>query len=121
MVTFQTDDGNESFRLVDGLDEAVGLIEELRNGEGVGETHLYEVDEVPIQFHTYYRVEVGADAGADAGGDLDPADAPPGEPLAVTVVDSIQETQAVDMDQPMPPEPATEAVETTTFGIFSRP
>lgn len=117
MVTFQTEDGKESFRLVDGLDEAVNLIEELRNGDGIGETHLFEVEEVPIQIHTYYRVEVGVDA--DNG--YDPADVPPGEPLAVTVVDSIQEAQAVDMDQPMPAEPAAEAVEPTTFGIFSRP
>ncbi|MCC7077205.1 MAG: hypothetical protein IT198_08780 [Acidimicrobiia bacterium] len=104
--------------MADGLDEAVRLIEDLRNREGVEDTHLYEVEEVPIQFHAYYRVEVSADSRPAADFAVEPS---PADVLAVQVVDSIQDAQAVDIDQAVMPENTHEAVETPTFGIFSRP
>ena len=58
VVFFPTHDGSPAFRRVPSLDEAVRLVEHLRNVEGVAEVSVHALTEVPLAFKAYYRVEV---------------------------------------------------------------
>lgn len=58
VVFFPTHDGSPAFRRLSTLDEAVRLVEHLRNVEGVAEVSVHALTEVPLAFKAYYRVEV---------------------------------------------------------------
>jgi len=84
VVFFPAHDGTPAFRRVATLDEAVRLVEHLRNVEGVSEVSCHALTEVPLAFRAWYRVEV---------------------PVADTVV-PVQPTESVE-----PVEPVAEALE----------
>ena len=58
VVFFPAPDGTPAFRRVPSLEEAVRLVEHLRNVEGVNEVSCHALTEVPLAFRAYYRVEV---------------------------------------------------------------
>ena len=58
VVFFPAPDGTPAFRRVPSLEEAVRLVEHLRNVEGVAEVSCHALSEVPLAFRAYYRVEV---------------------------------------------------------------
>jgi len=58
VVFFPAHDGSPAFRRVASLEEAVRLVEHLRNVEGVNEVSCHALTEVPLAFRAYYRVEV---------------------------------------------------------------
>ena len=60
VVFFPVADGTSGFRRVPSLEEAVRLVEHLRNVEGVEHVSVHALTEVPLQFRAYYRVEVPA-------------------------------------------------------------
>jgi hypothetical protein len=60
VVFFPAHDGSPAFRRVPSLDEAVRLVEHLRNTEGISEVSCHALTEVPLAFRAYYRVEVPA-------------------------------------------------------------
>ena len=62
VVFFPAADGSPAFRRVATLDEAVRLVEHLRNVEGVSTVSVHALSEVPLAFRAYYKVEVPADA-----------------------------------------------------------
>jgi hypothetical protein len=81
VVFFPAHDGSPAFRRVGTLEDAVRLVEHLRNVEGVNEVSCHALTEVPLSFRAYYRVEVPAAA--------DSADVPPApaqEPVEVPVL-----------------------------------
>lgn len=58
VVFFPAHDGTPAFRRVASLEEAVRLVEHLRNVEGVSEVSCHALTEVPLAFKAWYRVEV---------------------------------------------------------------
>jgi hypothetical protein len=48
----------EEFRRVANLDEAVRVVEHLRNDLGIEDAAVFALTPVPLAFRTYYRVEV---------------------------------------------------------------
>jgi hypothetical protein len=66
VVFFPAHDGSPAFRRVANLEEAVRLVEHLRNVEGVNEVSCHALTEVPLAFRAYYRVEVPGAAEAPA-------------------------------------------------------
>src|SRR4051794_20024944 len=62
VVFFPAHDGSPAFRRVANLEDAVRLVEHLRNIEGVNEVSCHALTEVPLAFRAYYRVEVPAGA-----------------------------------------------------------
>jgi hypothetical protein len=61
VVFFPAPDGSPAFRRVAGLEDAIRLVEHLRNVEGVAEVSIHPLGaEVPLAFRTWYRVEVPA-------------------------------------------------------------
>jgi hypothetical protein len=102
VVFFPAHDGSPAFRRVANLEDAVRLVEHLRNVEGVNEVSCHALTEVPLAFRAYYRVEVPAGA--------QPAE--PAEPVQ-PVADVAPEVVADVVDVPAQPSeaPATPAVE----------
>jgi hypothetical protein len=66
VVFFPAPDGSPAFRRVPSLEEAVRLVEHLRNVEGVASVSVHALTEVPLAFRAYYRVEVPAEAAVPA-------------------------------------------------------
>jgi len=65
VVFFPVGEGT-SFRRLASLEEAVRLVEHLRNVEGIGDVSLHALTEVPLSFRAYYRVEVPTSVVAPA-------------------------------------------------------
>lgn len=107
VVFFPAADGTPQFRRTPTLQDAVQLVEQLRNGEGVQDATVHALHEVPLSFKTYYRVEVPAllaDAGTARDDDAaDNAPPPPpvlvAEPPALALVSDAQ-PNAAEQEQP---------------------
>lgn len=69
VVFFPAHDGSPAFRRLASLEEAVRLVEHLRNVEGVDHVSVHALSEVPLAFKAYYRVEMATDVGQDVGQD----------------------------------------------------
>ena len=64
MVIFRSPEGKPGYHQAEGLDEAMRFAEMLRNQEHVTDARIFRMDEVPIEFKTYYRVEMASAAGS---------------------------------------------------------
>jgi hypothetical protein len=86
MVVFRSTEGKPGYHQAEALEDAVKFVERLRNQENVTEARIFRMQEVPIEFRTYYRVEVGGpgeDAEAPAASPEPTAEAEaPAEPVA---------------------------------------
>lgn len=60
VVFFPASDGSPAFRRLPSVEEAVRLVEHLRNVEGVDRVSVHALTEVPLAFRAYYRVELPA-------------------------------------------------------------
>src|SRR3954466_1247285 len=102
VVFFPGPDGAPSFRRLSSLDDAVRLVEHLRNVENVSEVSVHTLSPVPLSFRPYYRVEVPAGEAPPRprGGEAAPAPGAAAEPLPVPM-------EAV---APAPSEPVGEQV-----------
>lgn len=122
VVFFPTRDGGASFRRLPSFEEAVRLVEHLRNVEGVEQVSVHSLTEVPLNFRAYYRVEVlqaPAQQGAppQAPAQDAPAQEASPEPAAVVAPSSIALESAgepltlvpVSSGQPTEPEVSNEA------------
>lgn len=77
MVVFRSTEGKPGYHQADALEDAVKFVERLRNQENVTEARIFRMQEVPIEFKTYYRVEVNASSEApEAPAADDEGDAP---------------------------------------------
>ena len=100
MVIFRSPEGKPGYHQAEGLDEAMRFAEMLRNQEQVTDARIFRMDEVPIEFKTYYRVEVAAAGSGDtasAAGSGDTASAAGSGEVTETpdVPEGDQERQAV--------------------------
>lgn len=78
-VFFTGPDNGPAFRRVGSLEEAVQVVEHLRNELGVIDANVHSLSPVPLSFRTYYRVEVPGQAEAPVA-DAVPAYQPSYEP-----------------------------------------
>jgi hypothetical protein len=90
------DGAGEEFRRVASLEEAVRVVEHLRNHLGITDPSVFALTPVPVAFRTYYRVEVpGFDEAAapePANLELAPAELPHVEEVDhVDHVDHVEE------------------------------
>jgi hypothetical protein len=61
MVVFRSpESGKPGYHQAEVLEDAVKFVERLRNQEQVTEARIFRMQEVAIEFKTYYRVEVNA-------------------------------------------------------------
>ncbi len=85
VVFFPAADGSPSFRRVASLDEAVRVVEHLRNVEGITTVSVHSLSEVPLAFRAYYRVEVPVEAVVPAQQVSEPAP----EPVAEAALEAV--------------------------------
>lgn len=71
LVTFKSAEGRDGHHIAHGLEDALRFVERLHNSEEASEIRLHRMQEIPIEFKTYVKVEVrGAEApGVEAGGE----------------------------------------------------
>jgi hypothetical protein len=65
MVVFRSAEGKPGYHQAETLDDAVRFVERLRNQEGVNDSRVFRMEEVPLEFKTYVRVEVAGAAPAE--------------------------------------------------------
>jgi hypothetical protein len=94
VVFFPAHDGSPAFRRVANLEDAVRLVEHLRNIEGVNEVSCHALTEVPLAFRAYYRVEMPASAEAPMAGQPMADEAPDAPELSDAVAAAQTETDA---------------------------
>ena len=111
VVFFPAHDGSPAFRRVASLEEAVRLVEHLRNTEGVDQVGVYALTEVPLSFKAYYKVEMPESVASEA--------APAADVVPVPVPMPVVEVPA--QEQPVVALAASngETVANGSMGFFS--
>lgn len=91
VVFFPAHDGTPAFRRVASLEDAVRLVEHLRNVEGISEVSVHALAEVPLAFRTVIKVELPGAVDVPAQPVAEEAAAEPAaEPeVEATVVDAV--------------------------------
>ena len=128
VVFFPAHDGSPAFRRVASLEDAVRLVEHLRNAEGVTEVSVHALTEVPLAFKAVYRVEIpGAAPVAEAPAVEAPAPVAEAPVAEVPVVEAPAPVEAVAElpEQPVPALAASNghapaASGPSSLGFFSR-
>jgi hypothetical protein len=95
VVFFPAHDGTPAFRRVAALEDAVRLVEHLRNVEGINEVSVHTLAEVPLAFRTVIKVEL---PGAVDTAPLVPAQAEAAAEAAVEVVPDVVAEAAVEAE-----------------------
>ena len=139
MVIFRSPEGKPGYHQAEGLDAAMRFAEMLRNQEQVTDARIFRMDEVPIEFRTYYRVEMASAAGsgdtASAAGSGDTAAAAGSGEVEERIAEGVGPPEAEARREPAAdaqvdtdgtgPEGEPEAVEAAAtgsgrYGLFSR-
>ena len=103
VVFFPAPDGTPAFRRVPSLDEAVRLVEHLRNIDGVASASVHALTEVPLAFRAYYKVEVPAEASVPAQQVAEPVVEPVAlEPISVEPEAEVAEAPALALVEDVP-------------------
>ena len=116
MVIFRDAEGKPGYHTAEGLDEAVRFVEELRNDREVSDTRVFAMQEVPIEFRPYWRVEVVAGA-TDEVVEPEPAPVEVHEEVVqpVDVMASFDVPEPDSLDAVVTPQPVS-----SRFGLFGR-
>jgi hypothetical protein len=96
MVIFRRPEGKPGYHQAESVEDAIRFVEMLRNQEKVTDARIFRMEEVPIEFRTYYRVELTASGSEPA----QPGAAPAPEPAKGDAADSAPQ----DVLDPMPVE-----------------
>lgn len=112
MVIYRNADGSPAYHQTEALEDAVRFVEHIRNEQGVNDSRLFRMEEVPIEFKTYYRVEVAA--GEQGGGQPTPA------PAAEAAASAAPSIPASLEGAPSPTEAEAAASGSGRFGLFAK-
>jgi hypothetical protein len=83
MVVFRSPEGGKpGYHQTEVLEDAVKFVERLRNQENVTEARIFRMQEVAIEFKTYYRVEINANGEGPEAQPLEDDSEAPTEPAA---------------------------------------
>jgi hypothetical protein len=102
MVIFRRPEGKPGYHQAESVEDAVRFVEMLRNQEKVADARIFRMEEVPIEFRTYYRVELAGSTG-DASAPAQSAAAAP-SPSPEPANGDAAETAPQDLLDPMPVE-----------------
>jgi hypothetical protein len=111
MVIFRDAEGRPGYHQADLLEDAVSFVEHLRNEQRVSDTRVFSMQEVPLEFKSYWRVEVTPEPPVLA------VVPPEVEPEVAPVTDEADLAEVVGGE----PEPvASGAAPSSRFGLFGR-
>ncbi|HZG93440.1 MAG TPA: hypothetical protein VEZ46_01895 [Mycobacteriales bacterium] len=116
VVFFSAADGSPAYRRTANLDDAVRVVEHLRNVEGVEDVHVYSLDPVALSFRPYYRVEVGV-----AGAPQQPVAAAPAPAVQQPAPAPVEMPAAVELLAPAPVEQLAPPVPVDSPAFFAPP
>jgi hypothetical protein len=105
VVFFTGAEGAVLFRRMPTLEEAVRFVEHLRNVEGVEDSRVFSMTEVPLSFKTIYRVEIPGMA------DAAPAPLPPMPPMPADLEAVAAAPEAAEAPESAPEAPAEPVAE----------
>lgn len=66
MVIFRTPEGKPGYQPAETVQEAVSIVERLRNDEGVENVRIFRLEEVQFELRPYYKVELADPGSGDA-------------------------------------------------------
>src|SRR2546423_11280515 len=67
MVIFRDAEGRPGYHQSEALEDAVRFVEHLRNEQEVSDTRVFSMQEVPLEFKSYWRVAAAPPAPAGGG------------------------------------------------------
>lgn len=67
MVIFRTPEGKPGYQPAETVEDAVEIVERLRNDDGVENVRIFRLEELSFEYRPYYKVEL-AGAGQEPGG-----------------------------------------------------
>lgn len=102
VVFFTGADGAAQNRRTPSLEEAVRVVEHLRNVEGVEDSRVYAMTEVPLAFKTVYRVEIPGQTVDGAPAPLPPMPPMPDMPELGMPEEPVAEAPAPEMPAESP-------------------
>ena len=104
MVIFRSTEGKPGYHQAETLEEAVRFVEHLRNQENVPDARIFRMQEVPIEFKTYVRVEVASvdEAAPPAAAPAAPAAPAPAAPAAAAAPAPAAAPPAPMAEEPKP-------------------
>ena len=90
LVRFTTTEGREAQHVTASLEDALRFAERLRNNEEASVVRVFRVQEVPIKFKTYHKVELGplAEDAVEAPTPSEPRQVAKPGPVAPAAVDA---------------------------------
>ena len=122
MVIFRTPEGKPGYQPAETVNDAVAVVERLRNDEGVENVRIFRLEEVQFELRPYFKVELagggtvessdetpadGAPAPAIFGGSTDTDTDDESHPAPVAEVhDEADASDSTDGDQAVPPPPS---------------
>ena len=110
VVFFTGTDGAAQFRRTPSLQEAVRVVEHLRNVESIDDARVFSLTEVPLQFKAVYRVELPT-AQPGAPEPLAPLPPMPAMPDLSAALPTVEPDPAPVAPAAEAPEPVAEAAE----------
>jgi hypothetical protein len=124
MVVYRSMDGGPSYHETDDLEGAIGTVEHLRNTQNIMDARIFSLQEVPISFRAYYRVEVVAPEPPTV--EAAPFEVVEAEPVPVAQAEPAldgppmpEETPVAHEPEFAPPTPVLPSA-SSRFGLFSR-
>lgn len=103
MVIFQSPEGTPGYHQTASLDDAVRFVEGLRNDQNVDQARIFRMEEIPFEFQSYYKVELGKSAAGlrVRGFSL-------GESEPIDLTEALAEEAAAEAEAEAEPEPTPE-------------
>jgi hypothetical protein len=75
MVIFRTPEGKPGYQPAETVEDAVAVVERLRNDEGVENVRIFRLEELSFEYRPYYKVELAGVASSGDGGFAPPVPA----------------------------------------------
>ena len=76
MVIFRTPEGKPGYQPADTVEDAIAIVERLRNDDGVENVRIFRLEEVAFEYRPYYKVEL-AGASSTSAEESSPAEPTP--------------------------------------------
>ena len=75
MVIFRTPEGKPGYQPADAVEDAIAIVERLRNDDGVENVRIFRLEEVAFEYRPYYKVELAGAAPDTSSADSGSSDA----------------------------------------------
>ncbi|HUH07160.1 MAG TPA: hypothetical protein VML96_05055 [Egibacteraceae bacterium] len=103
-MKFATAEGKEGQHTAVSLDEALSFVERLRNTEEVADARVFRMQEVPIEFRAYYKVELKASEATAPAAEITESPVPAPPVVEVDAPAGVQAPIVISAEAPAKPQ-----------------